>query len=88
MTSQSIITYQNIWNMFAAGASAAPVGPSQQQVVLESEVESEAPAAMVVQEQEIGGGDSRCVLTWHAVNCTINNVNCLLTLLDIITISA
>ena len=59
---------RNIINMFAAaraggggiasgsGALAAP-GPSQE----DSEIE--APTAMVVQEgeEEIGGGDSRCV---------------------------
>ena len=62
-------TSKNILTMFAAGAglasgtSAVPAGPSQQQVMMsEEEGESEAPAAMVVQEQEIGGGDGRCVL--------------------------
>ena len=65
---------RNILNMFASagagddgvasgsGALAAPgaAGPSQE---LSSDSESEAPAAMVVQEgeEEIGGGDSRCV---------------------------
>ena len=65
---------RNIINMFAAvgaggsgvascsRALAAPgaAGPSQE---VSSDRESEAPAAMVGQEgeEEIGGGDSRCV---------------------------